>query len=56
MKRPCPNCAKPADLTPENPHRPFCSDRCRLIDLSRWFDESYAVPAEPAVIPDADEH
>jgi len=25
---------------------PFCSDRCRLIDLGRWFDEDYSMPAE----------
>ena len=25
---------------------PFCSERCRLIDLSRWLDEKYALPIE----------
>jgi endogenous inhibitor of DNA gyrase (YacG/DUF329 family) len=29
------------------PTVPFCSDRCRLIDLGRWLDESYAVPEPP---------
>jgi hypothetical protein len=28
--------------------RPFCSKRCKLVDLGRWFDGSYAVPGEPA--------
>jgi uncharacterized protein len=27
--------------------RPFCSERCRLLDLGRWLDEEYRVPAEP---------
>ncbi len=27
---------------------PFCSDRCRRIDLGRWLDEKYAVPVDPA--------
>jgi len=37
----CPTCKKPA--APE--HTPFCSKRCREVDLNRWFTESYAVPA-----------
>lgn len=42
-KRPprCPICGKPRDLA----FRPFCSRRCRNIDLHRWFGEAYAVPA-----------
>jgi endogenous inhibitor of DNA gyrase (YacG/DUF329 family) len=32
--------------------RPFCSDRCRLIDLGRWLGEEYAVAGEPAIILD----
>jgi endogenous inhibitor of DNA gyrase (YacG/DUF329 family) len=40
----CPICGKPA--SPE--HRPFCSQRCRDIDLGRWLKGAYAVPGEPA--------
>jgi endogenous inhibitor of DNA gyrase (YacG/DUF329 family) len=29
-----------------NPHRPFCSDRCRLIDLGAWGQERYRIPGE----------
>jgi uncharacterized protein len=29
-----------------NPHRPFCSVTCRLIDLGLWLDEQYRVPVE----------
>ena len=40
----CPVCDANVDLE-KTPTVPFCSDRCRLIDLGRWLDESYAVPA-----------
>ena len=33
--------------------RPFCSERCKMLDLVRWVDETYRVAAEPA--PSADE-
>jgi hypothetical protein len=36
-----------------NPFRPFCSERCRLLDLGQWAEGSYAIPAEP--VPDKDE-
>jgi endogenous inhibitor of DNA gyrase (YacG/DUF329 family) len=31
-----------------NPHRPFCSLTCRLLDLGRWLDEGYRIPGERA--------
>jgi endogenous inhibitor of DNA gyrase (YacG/DUF329 family) len=43
----CPNCGKPAEWQ-DNPHRPFCSERCKLIDFGRWANEEYRVPAERA--------
>ena len=42
--KPCPICRKPA--APAS-LRPFCSERCRQVDLGRWFTESYAVPGKP---------
>lgn len=30
----------------ENPHRPFCSERCRLIDLGAWAGDRYRIPGE----------
>jgi len=39
----CPVCDAPVDLT-TTPTVPFCSDRCRLIDLGRWLDEAYGLP------------
>ena len=46
MKRvPCPRCGQPALFGPDNKWRPFCSERCKLIDLGRWLDGRYQVPA-----------
>jgi len=50
----CPNCSKPVEWQ-DNPHRPFCSERCKLIDFGRWADEEYRVPAEPAPVANEDE-
>ena len=41
----CPQCQQPAAWT-GNPDRPFCSERCRLIDLGAWIDEGYRIPAD----------
>jgi endogenous inhibitor of DNA gyrase (YacG/DUF329 family) len=38
----CPQCSKPVAWQ-DNPDRPFCSERCRLVDLGRWADESYRI-------------
>ena len=40
----CPTCKKTVKWTEEFPHRPFCSERCQLIDLGEWADESYRIP------------
>jgi uncharacterized protein len=40
----CPICKKPADATPANRYRPFCSERCRMVDLGTWAGEDYRVP------------
>jgi len=39
----CPYCGKPVIWNTANPHRPFCSERCRLIDLGAWASESYRI-------------
>ncbi len=41
----CPTCEKPAAWK-GNPHRPFCSERCRLIDLGNWADNKYSLESE----------
>ena len=40
---PCPVCGRPA----QPGTRPFCSPRCRNVDLGRWLGEAYAVPGRP---------
>lgn len=42
---PCPQCGAPAPWA-DNPNRPFCSERCKLIDLGAWAEEKYRVPGE----------
>ena len=41
---PCPRCGTPAPYAPDNRWRPFCSERCRTIDLGAWASESYRIP------------
>jgi hypothetical protein len=41
---PCPICGNPAPFSPKNPFRPFCSERCKLIDLGQWAKEGYRIP------------
>jgi len=40
----CPQCGKAVQWIPENRYRPFCSERCKLIDLGAWAAEKYSVP------------
>jgi endogenous inhibitor of DNA gyrase (YacG/DUF329 family) len=42
----CPTCGKAVKWTPKNAFRPFCSDRCRLIDLGAWADESHRIEGD----------
>jgi endogenous inhibitor of DNA gyrase (YacG/DUF329 family) len=42
----CPQCGRPAVFAPENKFRPFCSERCKLLDLGQWADESFRIPIE----------
>jgi uncharacterized protein len=49
----CPHCKRQCEWQ-DNPWRPFCSERCKLIDLGAWFQERHTIPGEPAEIPDAD--
>ena len=43
-KLPCPLCGKAVIWSTENRWRPFCSERCKLIDLGQWATEKYRVP------------
>ncbi|HWU85423.1 MAG TPA: DNA gyrase inhibitor YacG [Rhodocyclaceae bacterium] len=39
----CPTCSKPVEWKAENRFRPFCSERCKKIDLGAWANEEYRV-------------
>ncbi|MBI2181503.1 MAG: DNA gyrase inhibitor YacG [Deltaproteobacteria bacterium] len=53
MRVKCPTCKTEVQWE-NNPHRPFCSERCRLIDLGAWATERYKIPAEEQDV-DADD-
>jgi endogenous inhibitor of DNA gyrase (YacG/DUF329 family) len=45
----CPTCKKPADLSQRNRFRPFCSERCQMIDLGTWLtDDPEVEDSKPA--------
>ncbi len=50
----CPHCGRHHEWR-DNPFRPFCSERCKMIDLGDWLAEKHAIPGEPAEIPDSDD-
>ena len=43
----CPTCNKESQWQ-DNPYRPFCSERCKLVDLGKWVNEEFRVPGKPA--------
>jgi endogenous inhibitor of DNA gyrase (YacG/DUF329 family) len=40
----CPTCGKKVEWLDTNKYRPFCSDRCKQIDLGAWAEEKYVIP------------
>ncbi|WP_343595510.1 DNA gyrase inhibitor YacG [Acinetobacter sp.] len=44
---PCPRCGEPSQWQ-DNPFRPFCSERCKLIDLGAWASGEYRLPTQDA--------
>jgi uncharacterized protein len=40
----CPHCKKQSEYSVNNPFRPFCSERCKMIDLGDWANENYRIP------------
>jgi len=51
----CPQCHKKIEYSSANPYRPFCSERCKKIDLGAWAEESYVITStspEPDELPD----
>lgn len=47
MKVPCPVCHKLTEYSSANPWRPFCSERCKMIDLGEWANDGYRIEGEP---------
>ncbi len=43
----CPTCGKDVAWVPENKFRPFCSERCKQIDLGAWAAEKYVIGGKP---------
>ena len=54
MTRRCPLCRKPLPEGP-GPYRPFCSWRCKLLDLGAWLDGSYRLPGPEDELEEAPE-
>lgn len=48
----CPQCNKAVDMSAQNSWRPFCSERCKLIDLGAWASGRYSIAAEDAASSD----
>ena len=43
----CPTCGKQLEWSENNPWRPFCSERCKLVDLGEWASEGHRIPGPP---------
>ena len=50
----CPTCKKAVEWSAEEKWKPFCSERCKMIDLGDWIDEKQRIHGEP-VSPDNDD-
>lgn len=42
----CPTCDKPVEWSEQSEWKPFCSERCKLIDLGAWADGSHSIPGQ----------
>ena len=49
----CPQCGREKEYA-GNEFRPFCSERCKMLDFGAWIEEEYALPAEESEITDED--
>jgi endogenous inhibitor of DNA gyrase (YacG/DUF329 family) len=47
----CPTCSTKVEWSEKNKFRPFCSERCKQIDLGAWAEEKYTIPAAPPIDP-----
>jgi endogenous inhibitor of DNA gyrase (YacG/DUF329 family) len=44
----CPTCQREVEWSTQSPWRPFCSERCKMVDLGAWFAEDRSIAGEPA--------
>jgi len=44
----CPTCSRFVEWDPDNPWRPFCSERCKMVDLGSWANGDRYIPGDPA--------
>ncbi|MGO9837175.1 MAG: DNA gyrase inhibitor YacG [Polyangiaceae bacterium] len=44
----CPVCSRKVGPLAENPGFPFCSPRCKQVDLGKWLDEAYRISSDPS--------
>ena len=51
----CPTCKRPVEWNDRFPHRPFCSERCKLIDLGVWASEKHVIPDDAPLSDDAND-
>jgi endogenous inhibitor of DNA gyrase (YacG/DUF329 family) len=51
----CPTCGKQTEFS-GNEFRPFCSERCKLIDFGAWADGDFALPSENTALSEEDLH
>lgn len=48
----CPTCKRELDWSEQFPFRPFCSERCKLVDLGAWVAGERAIPGQPELSPE----
>lgn len=54
LKVNCPHCNEIVVWSEENPFRPFCSERCKLIDFGKWANENHVIAGEAVAEPEDD--
>jgi hypothetical protein len=52
----CPHCGAEHQWDTNNRFRPFCSERCKMIDLGKWANEDYRVEQREQDLPESDHH
>jgi len=52
----CPQCGQAVPWEENQLWKPFCSERCKLIDLGEWASEGHKIPGEPIIVPSEDDN